>query len=86
MAVSELLAVKIELTVFKLRQLQTAAEQITAEQRALVEQARAEVGAPIDHVYDTDARAFQPPAPTAPVPRSTTAVRQATRAKSLREG
>lgn len=80
--VAELLAVKIELTVVRLQQLQTAQQQVTAEQRALVEQARADVGAPLDHLYHLDTRSFQAPAVTDPVPLSTTAARQAKRVKA----
>ena len=65
MTVSELLAVKIENCALRLRQLELAAQPILAEQRALVEQARAEVGADAQDVYSLDTKSFQ--APTGPV-------------------
>jgi len=80
--VSELIAVKIELATIKIQQLQTTYAQVAGEQRSLIEQARQDVGAPPDHVYNLDTRSFHPPAPSGPVPLSTTAARQAKRAKA----
>ena len=65
MNVSELLAVKIENCALRIRQLELAAQPILAEQRTLVEQARAEVGAEPDAVYSLDSKSFQ--AQTGPV-------------------
>ena len=57
--VSELLTLKIENLRLKLQQLQTLANQIQSEQLQLIEQARAEVGAPSGYIFNTDTRLFQ---------------------------
>lgn len=62
--VSELLAVKIEVTVYQLQQLQSKYQEIAQAQQTLLEQARQEVGAPADHVWSIGTRRFEPPAPT----------------------
>ncbi len=59
--VSELLALKIENSVLKIQQLQAAGDRLMLEQKAFVEQARAEVGAPSDHVYNVALAEFQEP-------------------------
>lgn len=79
--VSELLAVKIELATIKIQQLQASFQQLVTEQRTLVEQARSEIGASADWVYSLDVRSFQAPV-REPVPLSTSADRQAKRAKA----
>lgn len=72
--VSELLALKIENSILKLQNLQQTHQQITAEQQAFIEQARTEVGAPPDHVYDVQARLFK--SPNGPKPLSAEQRRQ----------
>jgi len=59
--VSELLALKIENINLKLAQLQSKANELVTERAKLVEEARAEVGAPADHLLNTDTRQFQAP-------------------------
>lgn len=60
MQVSELLALKIEITVLKLRALKAETDPLIAEQQALLEQARTEVGASREQIYNVDARRFEP--------------------------
>lgn len=80
--VSELLALKIENAVLKLRQLQAVSDALSQEHNLVLEQARAEVGAPQTHVYNLDTRLFQAAADAAPL--STTPARQAKRAAQRR--
>lgn len=59
--VSELTALKIENAFLRLQQLQATAQTIVAERDRCIEEARAEVSAPVGHLYNTDTRQFQPP-------------------------
>lgn len=81
--VSESLAKDIEIAALKWENFRLSAtaelEKLTVARDALVQQARAEVGAPADQVYDTDTREFR--AKDGPKPLSTTARRQAKRAQ-----
>lgn len=77
-APSELLALKIENYGLRLAQLQAQSKIWIAEQNALIDEARKEVGAPEGHVYNLDTRQFQPPAGVTPF--STTKARQQKRA------
>lgn len=78
--VSEVRALKIENYSLKLASLQQMAQQLRSEQSALIEQARAEVGAPGGHLLNTETRLFV--APNSPQPLSTSKVRQIKRAKA----
>ena len=59
MPVSELTALKIENSALRIQQLQTAIQALVAEQKPLVEQARAEADAAADAIYDIQSRTFQ---------------------------
>lgn len=76
--VSELLAIKIENAQLKLNALQQQGELIQADLRALLEQARIEVGGPEHARYDIGTRTFQAVKP--PVPFQTPKAKQRKRA------
>jgi hypothetical protein len=57
--VSEVLALKIENCELRRQIQQAVLDQVLREQRGLVEQARAEDGAPEGHVYNLTTRQFQ---------------------------
>lgn len=76
--VSELLAMKIEISVLRLQQLQALVQAGDDAAKALIEQARAEVKAPATHLYNVETRVFQPPEGAKPL--STTYARQKKRA------
>ena len=76
--VSELLTLKIENIRLKLNSLQQVANALNSEAATLLEQARAEVGAPPNVPFNTETRTFEAPAQ----PLSTSKVRQMKRAKA----
>jgi len=83
--VSEILAMKIlnAAQACELFQLKAAAElqRLTGVRNTLVEQARTEVQAPVDYVYNTETRTFQ--SKTGPQPLSASRKRQS---KRLQQG
>lgn len=68
MKVSELTALRIENTALKMESLQSKAALIYAEQARVIEEARAEVAASADALYNTDTREFQAPPALTTVP------------------